>query len=100
MCSWMLSTQVHGGGWTISPMRPELQQEGHVAECLVTLVIRADLNGWLGGGHPDAWGPARWVAACIRNAFIEPLLMSIISVREMVITSPLALHLLHLCSIM
>ncbi|KAK9837547.1 hypothetical protein WJX84_003477 [Apatococcus fuscideae] len=79
-----VSGTVYGGGWTISPMRPELQTEGHVAECLVTLVIRADLNGWLGTGHSDSWGPARWVATCIRNAFIEPLLMSIISVRELV----------------
>ncbi|KAK9844890.1 hypothetical protein WJX74_008234 [Apatococcus lobatus] len=79
-----VSGSVYGGGWTISPMRPELQTEGHVAECLVTLVIRADLNGWLGTGHSDSWGPARWVATCIRNAFIEPLLMSIISVRELV----------------
>ncbi|KAK9860404.1 hypothetical protein WJX84_008795 [Apatococcus fuscideae] len=84
--SWFspVSVSVYGGGWTISPMRPELQSEGHAVECLVTLVIRADLNGWLGTGHSESWGPAKWIASTIRNAFIDPLLMSIITVRELV----------------
>ena len=66
-------------------MRPELLTQAHILpECLMTLVFRADLNGWLGTGHSESWGPAKWIASCIRNAFIDPLLMSIISIRELV----------------
>jgi hypothetical protein len=54
-------------------------------ECLVTLVIKMDLRGWLGERSPMAWAlsPFGWTYAIV-NSFLEPMLMSVISLRDKV----------------
>ena len=52
-------------------------------ECLVTLVIKADLGGWLGHGSllSRVLPP---VASAARSAFLEPMIMSVVVLRDKV----------------
>ena len=78
--------QVVAAGYTIAPMASKYVASGQPSpECLVTLVIKMDLRGWLGERSPMAWAlsPFGWTHAIV-NSFLEPMLMSLISLRDKV----------------
>ena len=56
---------------------------GASRECLVTLVVKVDLGGWLGDGSL-LWRLGRPVADAVTQAWLEPLLMSVVLLRDKV----------------
>lgn len=91
--------QVISAGWTLSPLQPEYLEGRPSHQCLVTLVLKMDLGGWLSSGTGSFMaallGPfmSTPLGASVRNAFLQPLLMSVISLRDKV---PPPLH--HCCA--
>lgn len=87
--SWLpwkssVRARVEAAGFTVSPLLPQYVPGGGASqECLVTLVIKADLAGGLSPGGiiskiaPMAVDAARW-------SFLEPLLMSVVMLRDRV----------------
>ncbi|KAL3133701.1 hypothetical protein ABBQ32_008199 [Trebouxia sp. C0010 RCD-2024] len=82
--------QVISAGWTLSPLQPEYLEGRPSHQCLVTLVLKLDLGGWLSSGTGTFMaallGPfmSNPLGASVRNAFLQPLLMSVISLRDKV----------------
>lgn len=76
--------KVEAAGFTIAPLLPEYVPGGGPSqECLVTLVIKADLGGALADSSLSArLAPALTDAA--RWALLEPLLMSVVRLRDRV----------------
>ena len=76
--------KVQAAGFTISPLLPQYVPGGGPSqECLVTLVIKADLSGSL---SPTSWLSrlAPVVADAARWRLMEPLLMSVVALRDRV----------------
>eukprot|EP00891_Asterochloris_glomerata_P005200 jgi/Astpho2/5200/Aster-04779 len=82
--------QVVAAGWTVSPLLPKFTDEGRSAESLVTLVFKVDLQGWLSLRSGGIWG--RLLASLrgtplgqsVRNRYLGPLLMSLVTLRDQV----------------
>ena len=76
--------KVQAAGFTISPLLPQYVPSGGPSqECLVTLVVKADLAGSL---SPTSL-LSRWasvVADSLRWAVLSPLLMSVVALRDRV----------------
>ena len=82
-------------GWTLSPLQPEYLEGGRPShQCLVTLVLKLDLGGWLtssGGSLMAALLQPimnTFLGTSVRDAFLHPLMMSVISLRDKVLPSP------------
>lgn len=75
-------------GYTIAPLQPKYQGPGGSGECLVTMVLKLNPGGWLGlGRHLRSTGLACTVANhChpLLNSYVEPLLLSVITLRDKV----------------
>lgn len=87
--------QVISAGWTLSPLQPEYLEGGRPShQCLVTLVLKLDLGGWLtsssGGLMAALLQPIMltFLGTSVRNAFLQPLMMSVISLRDKVPPCP------------
>ena len=70
--------QVQAAGFTIAPLLPRYTHNGESRECLVTLVLKADLGGSLAA---RALGPLSSFAV---QAVLEPVVTSIIVLRDKV----------------
>ena len=82
--------QVISAGWTLSPLQPEYLQGQASHQCLVTLVLKLDLGGWLSSSGGSFMGrllePLMYtpLGSTVRNAFLQPLMTSVISLRDKV----------------
>ena len=85
-----MMTQVISAGWTLSPLQPEYLNGRPSHQCLVTLVLKLDLGGWLSSSSGSFMGSLleplmnTFVGSVVRNAFLQPLMMSVISLRDKV----------------
>jgi hypothetical protein len=75
--------QVVAAGFTIAPLQKQYVRDGAVQECLVTMVLKLDLGGWLAEGATLSF-VARPLVHAMRDAFVEPMLMALISLRDQV----------------
>ncbi|KAK9823769.1 hypothetical protein WJX72_005371 [[Myrmecia] bisecta] len=79
-----IRAQVAAAGFTIAPLRPRfLSSSGSSNECLVTMVLKLDLGGWLSEASRVGWLLAPLAKRAV-NSFLEPMLMSVISLRDKV----------------
>ena len=82
--------QVISAGWTLSPLQPEYLAGRPSHQCLVTLVLKLDLGGWLSSSSGSFMGSLleplmnTFLGSSMRNAFLQPLMMSVISLRDKV----------------
>ena len=87
--------QVISAGWTLSPLQPEYLEGRPSHQCLVTLVLKLDLGGWLSSSSGSFVGSllqpfmTTLLGSSVRNAFLQPLMMSVISLRD---KASLSLH--------
>eukprot|EP00884_Botryococcus_braunii_P002944 jgi/Botrbrau1/12650/Bobra.67_1s0016.1 len=75
--------RVVAAGFTIAPLQPQYVREGAPQESLVTMVVKLDLGGWLGDGTLLGTYAGPFVRP-MREAFVEPMLMAITSLRDQV----------------
>ena len=86
--------QVISAGWTLSPLQPEYTEGRPSHQCLVTLVLKLDLGGWLSSSSGSVMGSLleplmnTFLGTSIRNAFLQPLMLSVISLRDKVSLVP------------
>jgi len=85
--SWRgtVRTHVEAAGFTIAPLLPQYIPggEGISQECLVTLVVKADMGGGLAEkGAISQMAPT--VAIAMQWVLLEPLLMSVVRLRDRV----------------
>ena len=87
--------QVISAGWTLSPLQPEYLEGGRPShQCLVTLVVKLDLGGWLTSSSSSLMAALlqpimlTFLGTAVRNAFLQPLMMSVISLRDKVLLTP------------
>ena len=99
VCSSALQwLQVISAGWTLSPLQPEYLEGRPSHQCLVTLVLKLDLGGWLTSSSSSFMAALlqpfmnTFVGHSVRNAFLEPLLTSVISLRDKVHNRPHPSH--------
>jgi len=82
--------QVISAGWTMSPLQPEYLNGRTSHQCLVTLVLKLDLGGWLSSSSGSFMGSLleplmnTSLGRTVHNAFLQPLMMSVISLRDTV----------------
>ncbi|DBA69003.1 TPA: hypothetical protein ACH3X2_013170 [Trebouxia sp. C0005] len=82
--------QVISAGWTLSPLQPEYLNGRTSHQCLVTLVLKLDLGGWLSSSSGSFMGSLLHplmntaLGRTVQNAFLQPLMMSVISLRDSV----------------
>ena len=92
--------QVVAAGWTVSPLLPRYTHDGPSAESLVTLVFKVDLQGWLSLRSGGAWGrlltslQGTALGVAVRNRYLGPLLMSLVTLRDQVSQSAPRQHVL------
>lgn len=75
--------QVQAAGFTVAPLLPRYTGGGPSQECLVTLVMKVDLGGWLSRrslirrlGAP--------LSETLLRAWLEPMLLSVVMLRDKV----------------
>lgn len=71
---------VESAGYTIAPLHSKYRGASQPAECLVTLVLKVDLGGWLSGSQPRF----RSLRAAIGRSWVEPMLLSVLALRDRV----------------
>ena len=82
--------QVVAAGWTVSPLLPKYTHDSPSPESLVTLVFKVDLQGWLSLRSGGAWGRVlaslqdTSLGQAVRNRYLWPLLMSLVTLRDQV----------------
>lgn len=74
-------------GFTLAPLRPKFVHDKQSQECLVTMVLKMDLGGYL-SDHSSLGRLLSPLTHSAIDAFIEPMLMSIISLRDQVPSQP------------
>ena len=75
--------QIAAAGYTICPLQQRYTVNGESQECLVTLVLKLDLGGWLGDHSHMAWALAP-ITQRLNANFVEQLLMSVVFLRDKV----------------
>ncbi|KAI3426288.1 hypothetical protein D9Q98_008661 [Chlorella vulgaris] len=83
--SWRAPVRAHvqAAGFTVSPLLPRYTDGGPSKECLVTLVMKVDLGGWLShSGLVLRLG--RSLSEPILRAWLEPMLLSVVILRDKV----------------
>ena len=75
--------QMASAGFTIAPLSAKYQAAGVSAECLVTMVLKLDLGGWLSERSRMGWFLQPFMQG-IHSSYLEPMLMSVISLRDKV----------------
>eukprot|EP00891_Asterochloris_glomerata_P006240 jgi/Astpho2/6240/fgenesh1_pg.00088_%23_51_t len=83
--SWWqpVRAQIAAAGYTICPLQQRYTVNGESQECLVTLVLKLDLGGWLGDHSRMAWALAP-ITQRLNANFVEQLLMSVVFLRDKV----------------
>lgn len=85
LLSWKTPVRAHvqAAGFTVSPLLPRYTGGGPSQECLVTMVMKIDLGGWLSQrsllrrlGSP--------LADTMLRAWLEPMLLSVVMLRDKV----------------
>lgn len=85
-----VAATIESAGYTIAPLQPKFCMGGDTSpECLVTMVLRVDLGGWLGGDlQSHARNPASWAVQALRRRavqwWVEPMLLSVLALRDRV----------------
>lgn len=85
--------RVDAAGFTVAPLLPRYRTDGESRECLLTLVIKADLGGALARDSRTR----RWVRPLVLRAMLEAFATSLVTLRERVeqdrfVVRPLALE--------
>jgi len=80
MCGGM---QMASAGFTIAPLSTKYQAAGVSQECLVTMVLKLDLGGWLSEQSRMGWLLRPFMHG-IHSSYLEPMLMSVIALRDKV----------------
>lgn len=70
-------------GFTIAPLSSKYQAAGVSQECLVTMVLKLDLGGWLSDQSRMGWLLRPFMHG-IHSSYLEPMLMSVIALRDKV----------------
>ena len=70
-------------GFTIAPLLAKYRVAGVSPECLVTMVLKLDLGGWLSERSRMGWVLRPFMHG-IHSSYLEPMLMSVISLRDKV----------------
>ena len=70
-------------GFTIAPLSTKYQAAGVSQECLVTMVLKLDLGGWLSEQSRMGWLLRPFMHG-IHSSYLEPMLMSVIALRDKV----------------
>ena len=70
-------------GFTIAPLSSKYQAAGISQECLVTMVLKLDLGGWLSEQSRMGWLLRPFMHG-IHSSYLEPMLMSVIALRDKV----------------
>ena len=70
-------------GFTIAPLSTKYQAAGGSQECLVTMVLKLDLGGWLSEQSRMGWLLRPFMHG-IHSSYLEPMLMSVIALRDKV----------------
>ena len=76
--------QVESAGFTLAPLQGRyMRGQEESPTCLVTFVLKVDLGGWL---SDQSWARVLFQPwyKLLANAFLEPLLMSVIALRDTV----------------
>ncbi|KAL3141693.1 hypothetical protein ABBQ32_004380 [Trebouxia sp. C0010 RCD-2024] len=83
--SWWqpIRAQMASAGFTIAPLSSKYQAAGISQECLVTMVLKLDLGGWLSEQSRMGW-LLRPIMHGIHSSYLEPMLMSVIALRDKV----------------
>ena len=74
----------------MSPLLPKYTHDSPSAESLVTLVFKVDLQGWLSLRSGGPWGrvlaslQGSSLGQAVRNRYLGPLLMSLVTLRDQV----------------
>ncbi|KAI7837930.1 hypothetical protein COHA_008236 [Chlorella ohadii] len=74
---------VQAAGFTVAPLLPRYTGGGPSQECLVTLVMKIDLGGWL-SQHSLLRRLGRPLAEPLMRAWLEPMLLSVVMLRDKV----------------
>jgi len=75
--------QMASAGFTIAPLSTKYQAAGVSQECLVTMVLKLDLGGWLSEQSRMGWLLRPFMHG-IHSSYLEPMLMSVIALRDKV----------------
>ena len=75
--------QMASAGFTIAPLSSKYQAAGISQECLVTMVLKLDLGGWLSEQSRMGWLLRPFMHG-IHSSYLEPMLMSVIALRDKV----------------
>ncbi len=78
--------QMASAGFTIAPLSTKYQAAGVSQECLVTMVLKLDLGGWLSEQSRMGWLLRPFMHG-IHSSYLEPMLMSVIALRDKVYKS-------------
>mmetsp|Transcript_385 Transcript_385/g.1136 ORF Transcript_385/g.1136 Transcript_385/m.1136 type:complete len:996 (+) Transcript_385:518-3505(+) len=86
--SWYrpIRAQIVACTYSVAPLQPK--NAGGPPECLVTMLLKARLGGWLGDGLPQR--PTRLCQVlrpllnALHGAYLDPLLLSVITLRDSV----------------
>ncbi|KAL0043136.1 hypothetical protein WJX79_010214 [Trebouxia sp. C0005] len=83
--SWWqpIRAQMASAGFTIAPLSTKYQAAGGSQECLVTMVLKLDLGGWLSEQSRMGWLLRPFMHG-IHSSYLEPMLMSVIALRDKV----------------
>ncbi|DBA89089.1 hypothetical protein WJX77_009682 [Trebouxia sp. C0004] len=83
--SWWqpIRAQMASAGFTIAPLSTKYQAAGGSQECLVTMVLKLDLGGWLSEQGRMGWLLRPFMHG-IHSSYLEPMLMSVIALRDKV----------------
>ncbi|PRW45250.1 ENHANCED DISEASE RESISTANCE 2 isoform X2 isoform B [Chlorella sorokiniana] len=74
---------VQAAGFTVAPLLPRYTGGGPSQECLVTLVMKIDLGGWL-SQRSLLRRLGRPLAEPLMRAWLEPMLLSVVMLRDKV----------------
>ena len=89
----LCGVQMASAGFTIAPLSSKYQAAGVSQECLVTMVLKLDLGGWLSEQSRMGWLLRPFMQG-IHSSYLEPMLMSVIALRDKVhpASSPTCTH--------
>ena len=75
--------QVQAAGFTIAPLLPRFTDNGESRECLVTMVLKADLGGY--SSDDCLVGKVLWpLKSQVQRSVLEPVVTSSVVLRDRV----------------
>lgn len=72
-------SKIQAAGYTVAPLLPEYTMNGESHECLVTLVVKVDLGGWL-----SQQGILGQLVGGWKRPWLDPMILSVVALRDKV----------------